>query len=108
MTVEEGRGPVVELQRVNGLAAQLLEAICERIDGCLRVESRAGGYAVVFEWGTPQIDAWQRVHSALLDVDPEGRRLRLAEPGPFPDPATEMVGSQTRVSAEPLPPPAGA
>jgi hypothetical protein len=105
MTVDEGRGPVVELQRVNGLAAQLLEAICERIEGCLRVESRAGGYAVVFEWGTTHIEAWQRVHSALLDVDPEGRRLRLADPGPVPDSATEFVGSLTRVSAGPPPPP---
>jgi hypothetical protein len=108
VSATEKTGPEVELLRVDGLAAQLLEEICERTEGCLRVESRSNGYAVVFEPGTEHIDAWQRVHNALMQVDPGAQRLSLvaAEPA-SPRMATEIVGSATRVDLNHSPRPAG-
>jgi len=102
-------GPEVELLRVDGLAAQLLQEVCERTEGCVRVESRANGYALVFSADTEHIDAWQRVHSALMQVDPGAQRLSLvAAEAPSPRMATEIIGSATRVDLDHSPPPAPA
>lgn len=98
MSATEKTGPEVELLRVQGLAAQLLEEICQRADGCVRVESRPNGYALIFAPGTEQIDAWQSVHDALMQVDPGAERLTLvAAKAPSPRMATKIVGSATRV-----------
>ena len=108
MSGTEKAGPEVELLRVDGLAAQLLQEVCERTEGCVRVESRANGYAMVFSSDTEHIDAWQRVHNALMQVDPGAQRLSLvaAEPA-SPRMATEIIGSATRVNLDPPPAPAG-
>lgn len=94
----------IDVARVDGLAAQLIEPICEQIDGCLRVESGLNSYAFVFAAGVEAIDAWQRVHSALLLVDPEGARLTLADHSPPPAPEPGTIPDPTRVAAEPSPP----
>ncbi len=74
----------IDVMRVDGLAAQLIEPMCEQIDGCLRVEAGLNSYGFMFGEEVEPIDAWQRVHSALVLVDPEGTRLTLADPTPGP------------------------
>lgn len=91
----------VDVARVDGLGAQLIEPICEQIDGCLRVESGLNSYAFVFDVDVEPIDAWQRVHSALLLVDPEGARLTLADHSPAALPEPGLVPDPTRVEPEP-------
>jgi hypothetical protein len=107
MSGTESAGPEVELLRVDGLAAQLLQEVCERAEGCVRVEARANGYAMIFSPDTEHIDAWQRVHNALMEVDPGAQRLSLvaAEPA-SPRMATEIIGSATRVNLDAPPAPA--
>lgn len=90
----------IDVARVEGLAAQLIEPICEQIDGCLRVESGLNSYTFVFAAEVAAIEAWQRVHSALLLVDPDGERLTLPDHSPPPAPEPGLIPDPTRVGAE--------
>ena len=94
----------IDVARVDGLAAQLIEPICEQIDGCLRVESGVESYAFVFAGDVEPIDAWQRVHGALLLVDPDGARLTLPDHSPPSLPEPGLVPDPTRVGPEPSSP----
>src|SRR5689334_1301539 len=85
----------IDVARVDGLAVQLIEPICEQTDGCLRVEASLNTYSFIFSGEeTTAIEAWQRVHDALQLIDPEGARLTLADPEV---PEAEPLGGKTPI-----------
>ncbi|MEA2346605.1 MAG: hypothetical protein QOG62_392 [Thermoleophilaceae bacterium] len=97
----------IAVSRVDGLAAQLIEPICEQIDGCVRVDAGLNGYAFVFDDDVDSIDAWQRVHEALLVVDPGAARLALAAepPAPIAEPGPPAALTRVEMDLPETPPP---